>query len=451
MVHCNDSKILDFTLSGDMAMAASWGADKNFIFSIGGFNPRFNPPANFPPFNAPPLKRLNVALSSHINLGCYLALTSNTLQFGARIDALFKKSGAIIKGFLGFDALVQFDPLYYIVDVAAGLSVNFKGASLCLTFSGFIEGPNPHRIKGSVTISILWWDISVDVDETFGEQKPELIVNVDPWPVLQEALEQNDSWMTEHPTWEVMGVVTKESSGLLQQQHHEGGQILHPLGSLKVSQKVVPLNHTLTKFGSSDPKDNFRFEIVSLKLNNISPSSLVTTQDYFAPAQFTEYDNSEKLNLKSYDLMDSGVFFTSTENEVLFTKVSHKDIIYETKLLENISNKENIRRTKIKESFSPDTVLSQTFLLASAAYQNSLSNNNKLKYELKHRARESLLVNEKFVIVDEDEKMAEVQEFEGKLSQSVAINRLRDYRKANPQDKRNLTVISSFEKLEVAP
>ena len=85
-----DSKILDFTLSGDMAMAASWGAEKNFIFSIGGFNPRFNPPSNFPPFNAPPLRRLNVALSTYVSLGCYLALTSNTLQMGARVDALFK-------------------------------------------------------------------------------------------------------------------------------------------------------------------------------------------------------------------------------------------------------------------------------------------------------------------------------------------------------------------------
>ena len=45
--------------------------------------------------------------------------------------------------------------------------------------------------------------------------------------------------------------------------------------------------------------------------------------------------------------------------------------------------------------------------------------------------------------------MTVVPIFDGELSQSVAINKLTDYRKANPHDKRNLSVISSFEKLEV--
>ena len=273
--------------------------------------------------------------------------------------------------------------MYYVVDVAGGFSIKFGGKSLAsITFSGFIEGPNPHRIKGSVTFSILFWDISRDVDKTFGEQKPELIISVDPWPILKEALEQNDSWTAEHQIWEVPGVVTKESSGV-QKQKEKGDQMMHPLGSLKVSQNVVPLNHTLTKFGSSDPKDNFRFEIISL--NNIQDSSLISTQDFFAPAQFTEYDDSEKLNLKSYDFMDSGVFYSSDEKEISFSleSISHKKIEYETKILENISNKEEIKSTTIKEPFSLDTILSHTFVLAGAAYHNSVSNNNKLKYELK--------------------------------------------------------------------
>ena len=267
-----DSKILDFALSGDMAMAASWGSEKNFIFSIGGFNPRFDPPSNFPPFNAPPLKRLSLAFSSYVSFECYLALTSNTLQIGARVDALFKKGGATISGFVGFDALVQFNPLYYVIDVVAGFSVKFKGYTLAsITFLGFIEGPNPHRIKGSATFSILWWDISVDVDKTFGDPITELIVNLDPWPILREALEQNDSWTTELPTWEVIGVVTRESSA---GQAGAAEQLIHPLGRFKVTQRVVPLNHTLTKFGSADPMDNFRFEIISLNDTNASRSGL---------------------------------------------------------------------------------------------------------------------------------------------------------------------------------
>ena len=177
-----------------MAMAVAFGSEKNFIFSVGGFNPKFIVPSNFPPFGAPPLKRLNLAFSSYVTFECYLALTSNTLQIGARVEAKFEKGGAKISGFLGFDALVQFNPLYYTIDVAGGFSVSFKGRSLTsITFSGFIEGPNPHRIKGSLTFSILWWDISIDIDKTFGDKQPEIVNLVNPWPLLKEALEQNDS------------------------------------------------------------------------------------------------------------------------------------------------------------------------------------------------------------------------------------------------------------------
>jgi hypothetical protein len=443
-----NSRISNFAIAGDMAIAASWSPqEKNLIISIGGFNPKFTPPSNFPPFGAPPLKRLNVALSNYVSLQLYAALTSNTIQLGARVDARFSVAGATISGFLSFDALVQFDPLYYVIDIAGGFSVKFLGRSLTsIAFSGFIEGPNPHRIKGSATFSILWWDITRSVDETFGDQTPEIINTVDPWDILKEALEQNESWIADIPSWQVVGVATKEFSAT-----REVDQMMHPMGNLKVSQKVVPLNYTLTKFGSSDPKTNFRFEIISL--NNIPSSSLVSTKDYFAPAQFTEYENEEKLSLKSYDLMDSGVFFASTQTEILFSieSVSSKEISYETIVWENMANKEDPIKPE-EDRFVPNANLSQIFGLAGAAYHASVSNSNELKYKMNnHDAKESTLVKEKFVIVD-DNNMAVVSipMFEGEMSQSIAINRLRDYRKANPQDKRNLKVVSSFDVVEVA-
>jgi hypothetical protein len=80
-----------------------------------------------------------------------------------------------------------------------------------------------------------------------------------------------------------------------------------------------------------------------------------------------------------------------------------------------------------------------------------VSNSNKLKYQLKHHVRQSApaLLNEKFVIIDEDKNTVVESIFKGELIRSVAINKLADYRKANPKDKRNLNVISSFELPEV--
>src|SRR4029453_11474981 len=53
-----DSRILEFALTGDMALRASWGDKPNFVLAIGGFNPRFPAPAGFPK-----LERLALSLS----------------------------------------------------------------------------------------------------------------------------------------------------------------------------------------------------------------------------------------------------------------------------------------------------------------------------------------------------------------------------------------------------
>jgi hypothetical protein len=442
-----DSRILNFSLSGDMAMAINWGLEKNFIFiknfifSIGGFNPKFTPPPNFPPFGAPPLKRLNLAFSSNISLECYLAVTSNTLQVGARIDAIFHPAGATISGYLEFDALVQFSPLYYIVDIEGGLSVKYKGVSLAsVKFAGFLEGPNPHRIKGSVRFSILWWSISKSVDETFGEQVPEQVSQVDPWGVLRDALGQNDSWSQDIPAWASISVSIKETSSVQR-------QLVHPFGNLKMSEKVVPFNHTLTKFGMADPKDYFRFEIVSVNAG----SDLVLTQDYFAPGQFTKYDNSELLTLKSYDLMDSGVFYAPAEQVSSdMNSASYKKMSYETIILSNMKNKEDIVVKHQNGTFSIDVLQAQSFVLTSTAYATTVSNNNSTKYWLEYQAVATSLTKERFVIVNEDDNLAEIPLGAKNMSQVSALNALLQYKRNNPQDKRNLNVVSAYEAVGAA-
>jgi hypothetical protein len=445
-----DSKILDFVLSGDMAFAASWGSEKNLILSVGGFNPRFTPPSNFPPFNAPRLKRLNLAFSDLVTFECYLALTSNTLQIGARVDAVFKKSGAVISGFLSFDALVLFNPLYYIIDVEAGFGVKFKGRNLAsITFVGTIEGPNPHRIKGSVTFSILWWDFSIHVEKTFGNMILDIISSIDPWPILRETLGQEESWTVETPPWQKMGVVTNEDTMLTNQ---EGSQLIHPTGKFKISQRVVPFNHTLTKFGSVDPKEHFRFEIVSL--NDIDASHLLKTDDYFAPGQFTQFSTEEMLSLNSYELMESGIFFGSDadlEIATSFEALRSKDIEYESVLLENTANKQDIQRKPLDQLPPLSNVLSQTLVVSSRSYHTTFANDSKLKYRPNYRVSDSALTDEKFIIFDEDKNEMVGTISKGELSRSIAIDKLKEHRKANPDDKRNLNVISMFELPELPP
>ena len=80
-----DSRLAQFALTGDMALRMSWGAQPSFLLAVGGFHPRFTAPPGFPA-----LQRVAVALAGGDNpklrLEAYLALTSNTVQFGARVD-----------------------------------------------------------------------------------------------------------------------------------------------------------------------------------------------------------------------------------------------------------------------------------------------------------------------------------------------------------------------------
>jgi len=239
-----------------------------------------------------------------------------------------------------------------------------------------------------------------------------------------------------------MGVVTNDDPMLEIQQ---GSHLIHPTGIFKVSQRAVPFNHTLTKFGSVDPKDHFRFEIVSL--NDIDASHLLKTDDYFAPAQFTQFSTEELLSLNSYELMESGIFFGSDADLQIatsFEALRSKDIEYESVLLENTANKEEII-SKPLDLPPLSNVLSQALVVSSRSYHTTFANDSKLKYRPDYRVKESALTNEKFIIFDEDKNAMVDSVSRGEVSKSIAIDVLKEYKKANPDDKRNLNVISLFE------
>jgi hypothetical protein len=116
-----NSRILTFTLEGDMALRLNWGSSKGFLMSVGGFHPAFKPPQEL---NVPNMKRLTLTILSgnpNLVLTSYFAITSNTVQFGAKIDFRFELSEFSVIGYLQFDVLFQFSPFNFICNIAAGL------------------------------------------------------------------------------------------------------------------------------------------------------------------------------------------------------------------------------------------------------------------------------------------------------------------------------------------
>src|SRR6185369_4075697 len=76
-----DSHVLFITIEGEMGVLFAFGDDANFVVSIGGFHPQFNPP----PLPFPSPRRIAVSLLntpvSRMRIEGYFAVTSNTVQF----------------------------------------------------------------------------------------------------------------------------------------------------------------------------------------------------------------------------------------------------------------------------------------------------------------------------------------------------------------------------------
>ena len=114
-----DSRVVFLTIDGEMGLLVAFGGDANFVVSVGGFHPRFAPPPL--PFPSPKRVAINILNTpvARIRVEGYFAVTSNTAQFGARVDVFFGLSAINVQGHLCFDALFQFSPFYFIFEISA--------------------------------------------------------------------------------------------------------------------------------------------------------------------------------------------------------------------------------------------------------------------------------------------------------------------------------------------
>jgi hypothetical protein len=163
-----DSRLLVFTLTGDMALRIGWGDNPVFILSVGGFHPAFKEI----PSDLVGMKRLSISLLSgdnpRLSVAVYFAVTSNTVQSGAKAELYAEACGFNVYGFLSYDLLVQFNPFYFIADIAAGIALR-AGTDVIrgITIHCQLSGPTPWHAKGEASLDLLFFSISVGFDVTW--------------------------------------------------------------------------------------------------------------------------------------------------------------------------------------------------------------------------------------------------------------------------------------------
>jgi uncharacterized protein DUF6603 len=326
-VSLNDSRLALYAISGDIVTRVHVKGGGGFLFAAGGFNPHFAIPSD-----VPPLKRLAIDISGsqnpRVRLEAYLALTSNTFQVGARLELHAAAGSFAIDGWLGFDALVQWNPdFYFIVEISAGITLSYDGNTLVgVTLDFTLSGPGPFDATGRATITILFWDVSVHFHATWGTTD-----NAGPPPSVElvgtvsQALTLPESWEGQLPAGGdgIVSLVSRDRKGV----------VVHPLGALTLRQRTAPIGVKLDRLGQAPLKNARRVEFGQATFGpSQTPASGTTpVSDKFAAAQYLDMSDDEKLSRPSFEDFRAGMQLTPAGE--LVGSVVETDVTYETRIL----------------------------------------------------------------------------------------------------------------------
>jgi hypothetical protein len=245
-----NSRIVTYTVNGEVAIRSGWGERGPQIASFGGLHPKFPRPPSLSD-----LKQISIAFGSNnprVSVGGYCALTLNTIQFGARAELYVKGPDYPIvgqlaaEGFFEFDALITYQPFGFVVSLAGGISLLREGNEvLAINFDVTFSGPNRFKIDGKVWGTALGQDIKIPIKASWGSEQTLPPPQVDAVAALQEALERT--------SLEPAGGPGPRVSAVSHRTPEEGeAAALDPLGGARLNQTAVPLRVTLDKIGEAE-------------------------------------------------------------------------------------------------------------------------------------------------------------------------------------------------------
>jgi hypothetical protein len=318
------SRLATFTLTGDLALRLNWGSQPQFLMSVGGFHPRFTPPAGLRR-----LDRMTISLSDsdnpRIRFEAYLAVTSNTVQLGARVSLRAEKGGFGVEGGGGFDALVQWDPFGVDVLMDAWVRVFSPAGTLFgAKLSVEITGPQPWHVVGVIRFDVLWWTVEAGVDFTVGDPIAPLAASaVDVVRLLAGELARAESWSAALPAGVAPGVALGGAVG---------AALVHPLARVSVRQKVVPLATAVSRVGAARPVGGTRrYDLDAVTASGSLHLAAAPVTDHFALAQFTDLSEDEKLAAPSFSRLPAGLSFVPDQaGGIPLDRVLTTDLAFET-------------------------------------------------------------------------------------------------------------------------
>ncbi|MBR1407144.1 MAG: hypothetical protein IJ578_09485 [Bacteroidales bacterium] len=326
-----DTKLVGIELHGSIALRIYWGGDtKGFLFSAGGFHPSYTPE---PGFNVPDMQRIGFKLREgcvEISLDAYLAITSNTFQFGANASLMIGWDIFHVSGYLFFNTLFQFSPFRFMFDVGIGVAVKCVDWTL-LAVDLYLEvsGPAKWHAAGKARFTfIITYEMSVS--ETWGKSQSDSdkkYINL--LPLLDEALADQNNWTV---------IRNDVVDGLVSTYVPEDGSfVMSPSDTVTFCEQIFPLDEVIDKYGEYYPQDANKvvFENVWVAGQPMTkPTDLNTS---FARAQFKSMSDYDKLIAPSYEDMKGG-FAMQAGHELKYGAECVKDIAATSVKVQNMGD-----------------------------------------------------------------------------------------------------------------
>jgi hypothetical protein len=284
-----------FKMSGDGGVRSSWGDTPYLMATLGGFHPKFHPePAVFPKLNRVLITVDKSHLPDGVELSAsgYMALTSNTIQFGAEFTASIKSGNWKVEGKIGGDALIRM-PFAFDVEIRGGVHVKYRGHNLIgVSFKGGLAGPSPLVLRGEVCISLLLFDACWrDSFQLGGEDIS--------GPVIASLVSVLADEMTRASN---LTVSADDDKLVLLRRDEEPPPrpVLSPLGVVTWSQNRMPLGLAIDTFEDGKLAKAQRVDVRA----SVSTDAFL---DWFSPGTFVELEESEELALPAFERQQAGV------------------------------------------------------------------------------------------------------------------------------------------------